>query len=202
MVNAVMGMVVVVLFVVVFVGMVMVVLCVLDFVAPVAVIRVLCAVVTYVSVTYVLLPSVSGIGMPHSPKSTIVDFSSGVAQARPKKKLAIAAFEGGLPGGYPSNTGAPGAVALPLPGFKPFLSTDGEVVDVTCRGCWRGCQPRQQPRQAPSTSPGCSSCCATGAVAEKKRCICVCVRSCGICGCVVVMRVVFVVVLWSGVGVV
>ena len=105
MVNAVMGMVVVVLFVVVFVGMVVV--------------------VTYVSVTYVLLPSVSGIGVPPPSQSTIVKFSSGVAKARPKKKLAIAAFEGGLPGGYPSNTGAPGAVALPLPGFKPFLSTDG-----------------------------------------------------------------------------
>ena len=142
MVNAVMGMVVVVLFVVVFVGMVVV--------------------VTYVSVTYVLLPSVSGIGVPSSSPSTIAKFFSGLAQARPKKKLAIAAFEGGLPGGYPSNTGAPGAVALPLPGFKPFLSTDGGVVDASCRGCWRGCQPRQQPKQAPSTAPGCSGCCATG----------------------------------------
>ena len=68
----------------VFVGMVMVVLCVVDFVAPVAEIKVLCVVVTYVSMTYVLLPSVSGIGVPPSP-STVANFSSGLAQARPKK---------------------------------------------------------------------------------------------------------------------
>ena len=58
-------------------------------------------VVTHVLVTCVLWPSDSGSGVPPSA-SIIANLFSGLAKARPKKKLAIVAFkEGWLPAGTP-----------------------------------------------------------------------------------------------------